>query len=138
MSSQVPPILWFLFWVGLSVGVLGFGFFMAIVIHRGHLKTLEILRLYAEKGIEPPPAVIEVLTRQAGDSDGARAGRDAGIKAANFTGLLVSACVAGAIAWWRVNAGGPQWVVYFFSVCAVFFGMRSLWYLVTSLSTSDK
>ena len=75
VSGQIPPILWFLFWVGLSVGVLGFGFFMAIIIHRGHMKTLEILRLYAEKGIEPPPAVVEMLTRQAGDSDAARAGR---------------------------------------------------------------
>jgi hypothetical protein len=138
MSGQVPPLLWFLFWVGLSVGVLGFGFFMAIIIHRGHMKTLEILRFYAEKGIEPPPAVLEMLTRQAGDSDAARAGRDAGIKAANFIALLVSACVAGGIAWWRLSAGGPQLVIYFFALCAVFFGMRSLWYLITSLTPSDK
>jgi hypothetical protein len=138
VSGQIPPILWFLFWVGLSVGVLGFGFFMAIIIHRGHMKTLEILRLYAEKGIEPPPAVVEMLTRQAGDSDAARAGRDIAVKAANFIALLVSAGVAGAIAWWRLNAGGPQWVVYFFAVSAVFFGMRSFWYLITSLTTSDK
>lgn len=138
MSGQVPPILWFLFWVGLSIGILGFGFFMAIIIHRGHMKTLEILRFYAEKGIEPPPAVVEMLTRHAGDSDAARAGRDAGVKAANFTALLVTACIAGGIAWWRTNAGGPQWVVYFFALWAVFFGMRSLWYLITSLAPSDK
>src|SRR5215831_10341588 len=57
MSGQVPPIFWFLFWVGLSVGVISFGFFMAIIIHRGNMKALEVLRAYAEKGIEPPPAV---------------------------------------------------------------------------------
>ena len=67
MSSEVPPMFWFLFWVGPSVGVLSFGFFMAIIIHRGNMKALEILRAYAEKGIEPPPAVVELLTRQMGD-----------------------------------------------------------------------
>ena len=36
--SQVPPMLWFLFWVGLATGVLSFGFFMAIIIHRGNMK----------------------------------------------------------------------------------------------------
>lgn len=138
MSGQVPPILWFLFWVALSAGVLGFGFFMAIIIHRGHMKTLEILRFYAEKGIEPPPALVDMLTRQAGESDAQRAGRDAGIKAANFAGLLVAACVAGAVASWRMNAGGPQWAIYFFTVCAVFFGMRSLWYLISSLTKPDQ
>jgi len=61
MSSQVPPILWFLFWVGLSVGVLSFAIFMALIIHRGNIKALEVWRTDAEKGIEPPPAVVEML-----------------------------------------------------------------------------
>jgi len=135
MNSQVPPILWFLFWVCLSVGVLGFGFFMAIIIHRGHMKTLEILRFYAEKGIEPPPAVVEMLTRQ-GDNEAARHGRDIATKAGNFMGMLVAATVAGAIAWWRLGAGGPQWLVYFFAVSSVFFGLRSIWYLITNLTAS--
>src|SRR5690242_9639352 len=138
MSGQVPPILWFLFWAGLSIAVLGFGFFMAIITHRGHMKTLEVLRFYAEKGIEPPPSVVEVLTKQAGDSDVARAGHNIGNKAANFIALLVSACVAGGIAWWRMNAGGPQWLVYLFAASAMFFGIRSIWYLIASLTTSDK
>src|SRR5690242_11472490 len=106
--SQVPPFLWFLFWVGLAVGILSFGFFMAIIIHRGNMKALEVLKAYAEKGIEPPPAVVEILTRQMGDTEAARAGRDIGRKAGNFTGLLVAACVAGGIAWWRMNERGPQ------------------------------
>jgi len=38
--SPVPPFLWFLFWVGLAVGMLSFGFFMAIIIHRGNMKAL--------------------------------------------------------------------------------------------------
>ena len=138
MSSQVPPILWFLFWVGLSVGVLSFGFFMALIIHRANVKALEILRAYAEKGIEPPPAVVEMLTRQIGETEAARAGREIGKKAGNFTGLLVAACVAGGIAWWRMNEGGPQWVVYLFAVSAVFWGVRAIWFLLAALTSSEK
>lgn len=138
MSGQVPPFLWFLFWVGLSVGVLGFGFFMALIIHRGNMKALEVLRTYAEKGIEPPPAVVEMLTRQMGETEAAKAGRDIGRKAGNFTGLLVAACVAGGIAWWRVNEGGPQWVVYLFTITALFWGVLAIRFLLASLTTAEK
>jgi hypothetical protein len=133
--SQVPPILWFLFWVGLAVGLLSFGFFMAIIIHRGNMKALDVLRAYAEKGIEPPPAVVEMLTRQIGETEAARAGREIGKKAGNFTGLLVAACVAGGVAW---NEGGPQWVVYLFAISAVFWGVLAIRFLLAALTTSEK
>jgi len=138
MSSAVPPMLWFLFWVGLSIGVISFGFFMAIIIHRGNMKALEILRAYAEKGIEPPPAVFEMLNRQMGGTEATRAGREIGAKAGNFTGLLVAACIAGGIAWWRMNEGGPQWMVYLFGLIAVFWGLRAIWFLLTAFTTSEK
>jgi hypothetical protein len=131
-------MLWFLFWVGLAVAVLSFGFFMAIIIHRGNMKALEVLRAYAEKGIEPPPAVVEMLTRQMGETEGARAGREIGRKAGNFTGLLVAACAAGGIAWWRMNEGGPQWVVYLFALIALFWGVLAIRFLLTTLTTSEK
>ena len=138
MSSQVPPFLWFLFWIGLAVGILSFGFFMAIIIHRANMKALEVLRAYAEKGIEPPPAVVEVLTRQMGNTDAAQAGREVGRKAGNFTGLLVATCISGGIAWWRMNEGGPQWVIYLFGVIAVFWGVQAIAYLLGALTTSEK
>jgi hypothetical protein len=138
MSGEVSPMLWFLFWVGLSVGMLSFGFFMAIIIHRGHMKALEILRTYAEKGMEPPPAVVEMLNRQMGGHESAQAGSEIGRKAGNFTAQLVTAAVAGAIAWWRMNAGGPQWIVYFFAFSAVFFAVRAIVVLFAAPSSSAK
>lgn len=139
MSGEVSPILWFLFWVGLSSGVLGFGFYMAIIIHRGHMKALEILRTYAEKGMEPPPEVVELLTRHLNnDSEAAQTGKDLGRKAGNFTGLLAAACSGGAIAWWRMNEGGPQWVVYLFAASALFFGIRAIAFLFRASTTSGK
>jgi hypothetical protein len=138
MNSQVPPFLWFLFWVGLSVGVLSFGFFMAIIIHRANMKALEILKSYAEKGIEPPPAIVEMLTKQIAGSEAQKAGRDIGKKAGSFTGQVVAACIAGGIAWWRVNNGGPQWVVYLFAIMALFWGVLAVNYLIRALTTSEK
>lgn len=138
MSGGVPPILWFLFWVGLSIGVLSFGFFMAIIIHRGNMKALEILRAYAEKGVEPPPAVVEMLARQIGDNEGKRAGREMGKKAGNFMGLVVAACIAGGISWWRMSEGGPQWVIWVFGVIALLWGLRAITLLFGFLAGSEK
>jgi hypothetical protein len=138
MSGEVPPILWFVFWVGLSVGLLSFGFFMAIIIHRGNMKALEILRFYAEKGMEPPPAVFEMLNRQMGGTDGERAGKEVGRKAGNFAGLVIAACIPGAIAWWRMDNGGPQWVIYLCAVIAMFWAVRAISYLIAARNTSEK
>jgi hypothetical protein len=138
MSGAVPPIFWFLFWIGLSVAVISFGFFMAIIIHRGNMKALEILRAYADKGIEPPPAIVEMLNRQIAGTEAAKAGQAIGRKAGNFTGLVVSACVAGGIAWWRMHEGGPHWVVYLFAIIAAFWGIRAIVYLVSAPTTSEK
>jgi hypothetical protein len=63
MNGEVPQMYWFLFWVGLSIGVLSFGFFMAIILYRGNMRALAVLKSYAEKGVEPPPEVLELLTR---------------------------------------------------------------------------
>lgn len=133
---NVPPIYWFVFWVALSIGVLAFGFYMAIIIHRGNMKALEILRSYAEKGMEPPPLVLETLSRHLGASDSAPAGRQAGARAGNFTGLLVAACISGGIAWWRLNQGGPQWVVYVFAMIALFWAVRAIFYLFSPRTAS--
>jgi hypothetical protein len=138
MSGQVPPMYWFVFWVGLSIGVLSFGFFMAIIIHRANMKALEVLRSYAEKGIEPPPAVVEMVTRQMHGTEAEQAGREIGRKAGNFTGLVAAACVAGAIAWGLMNQGGPQFVVYFFAIAAVFFGLRAIVFLFGAFTASGK
>lgn len=138
MSNQVPPMFWFVFWAALSAGVLSFGFFMAIIIHRGNMKALEILKAYAEKGIEPPPAILEMLTRHLGDTEASKAGREMGQKAGNFTGLVAAACAGGGIAWWRLNEGGPQWVVYLFAASALFFGVRAVAFLLAAFTKSER
>jgi hypothetical protein len=66
MSGAVPEMYWYLFWVGVLAWMIIFAIAMMTLIHRGHMKTLELLRLYAEKGIDPPPALEELLARTSG------------------------------------------------------------------------
>jgi hypothetical protein len=138
MSHEVPPLYWFMFWVALSVGVLSFGFFMAIIIYRGNMRALDVLKTYAEKGAEPPSAVLEMLNKHLGESGADQPGRRMGTQAGNFTGMLAAACAGGGVAWWRVNAGGPQWVIYLFAASALFFAVRAFAYLFATLTKPAK
>ena len=54
MNGDVPAIYWYLFWVGLVIVMEAFGFFMATIIHRRNMRVLDLLKSYADKGIEPP------------------------------------------------------------------------------------
>ena len=61
MNGEVPEIYWYVFWVGLAIVVEAFGFFMATIIHRRNMRVLDLLKSYADKGIEPPAAVAGLL-----------------------------------------------------------------------------
>jgi hypothetical protein len=75
MSGELPEIYWFLFWVGVLAFVVVFGLSMMAVIFRRNMKALALLKLYAEKGIEPPPTLAELLAKPApAPADGRRSG----------------------------------------------------------------
>ncbi len=57
----MPEVYWYLFWVAALAWVIIFAAAMMTLIHRRSMKALEILRLYAEKGLEPPPRAAELL-----------------------------------------------------------------------------
>lgn len=57
----MPAIYWYVFWVGLPIAVEVFGFYMATIIDRKNMRVLDLLKSYADKGIEPPAAVAGLL-----------------------------------------------------------------------------
>lgn len=63
MGGEVPEMLWYLFWVGVLAFVAVFSIAMMTLISRRNAKALELLKLYAEKGIEPPPTLAELLAK---------------------------------------------------------------------------
>lgn len=132
----MPEIYWYLFWVAALAWTIIFAVAMMTLIHRRSMKALEVLRLYAEKGLEPPPRAVELLAISEKEQRWTRTPRGARLQA--FTGMLFTACVAGGIAWWRMDEGGPQPVLYFFGAAAVFWGIGALGTLAAALSSSDK
>ena len=138
MNTELPEIYWYLFWVALAVVVEAFGFYMATIIHRKNMRVLDLLKSYADKGMEPPPAVAELLNKQADDPGRAARATPRGARLEQFTGFLFTGCVIGGVAWWLVESAGPAWALYPTVSAAVFFSVGALGYLITAVVSSER
>jgi hypothetical protein len=120
MEGKLPEIYWYIFWIGFVLVMTGGMAFAGIINHRRNMKALDILKMYAEKGIEPPPAVFEALARPAHEQHkpqeaktaGQQAGITAGVRLGNFIGSLFGAGMTGGLAWWAAENKGPEWLFY--------------------------
>ncbi len=137
MNGDVPEIYWYVFWVGLAIVVEAFGFYLATIIHRRNMKVLDLLKAYAEKGIEPPAAVAELLSDQVRDPGRAWKSSARGARLERFIGFLFTACVIGGVAWWLVDAAGPLWAVYSAVSAAVFFSVGAIGFLLIAVVTPE-
>jgi len=137
MSGDVPELYWYLFWVGLAVVMEAFGFYMVTVIHRRNMRVLDLLKSYAERGVEPPAGVAELLSEQVREPGQAWRSSARGARLEKFIGFLFTGCVIGGIAWWLIDAAGPQWAVYPAVSAAVFFSIGSLGFLLTAVVTPE-
>lgn len=136
MSGDVPEIYWYLFWVGLAIVVEAFGFFVAAIIHRRNMQVLALLKSYADKGLDPPPALAALLSDQTRDRAWQSSPRGARLQ--RFIGYLFAACVIGGVAWWLVDATGPPWAVYPAVSAAVFFAVGAIGFLLTAVVTPER
>jgi hypothetical protein len=141
MNEQVPEIYWFLFWIGLAVVAFGGAAKAGIDGHRRRMKALEILKMYAEKGVEPPAAVADPLLQELSELP-RRTLAEKSERARHLERLAVSAFMAGAaagVAWWRTDSGGePKWVFYAAVIAAVAFAAGALAALVAALISPRK
>jgi hypothetical protein len=137
MNGEVPEIYWYLLWVVLGLGMQGFGFFMATIIHRRNMRVLDMLKSYADKGIEPPAPVAELLSETAKDPGHVWRSTARGARLEQFTGFLFTGCVIGGVAWWLIDSAGPAWAVYPTVSAAVFFSVGALGYLLGAVVTPE-
>jgi hypothetical protein len=137
MSGEVPEIYWYGFWVGLAIVVEAFGFYMAFIIHRRNMSVLELLRSYAERGIEPPAAVAELLNEQIRDPGRAWKSSARGMRLQRFIGFLFTGCVIGGVAWWLIDSAGPGWAVYPTVSATLFFAVGAIGFLLTAIVTPE-
>jgi predicted lysophospholipase L1 biosynthesis ABC-type transport system permease subunit len=94
------------FW--LIFPILGMGIaFLAVAGEFGRQrKALDVLRVYAEKGVEPPASVLAVLSRASSEKKKN--------PMAGFVFFLVLALGFGAVAWWMGhNVGGWPFLLGF-------------------------
>lgn len=140
MTAQLPELYWYLFWVAALVLAIVFGLYVATITHRRNMKALEVLKTYAEKGMEPPAPVADLLTRQLLDSQAGTAVkfRDRAELLRAFIGFLFSACVIGAIHFWLVDAQAPSWAIHSSRAAMAFFGFGAFGLLLATLLTRQK
>lgn len=138
MDGKLPEIYWYVFWVGFVFASFGFMMWAGRGEHERRHKALDILRIYAEKGAEPPPAVMDQLVSQAnadrasGPTQGGRAALMRG-----FIGFLFSACVASGLHYWFAE-DGPRWAVIASQAAMAFFGFGAFGMLLAALVTREK
>ena len=138
--DKLPEIYWYVFWIGLVLIAFGAAYMGGRAGHQRAMKALDILKMYAEKGAEPPQSVMDQLARQAleaGKPDPARSGSRAAL-IQGFIGFLFMACVAGGFVIWLPDSGLPAWPVAVANAAMAFFGFGSFGFLVLALLTRDK
>jgi hypothetical protein len=137
-------MLWYLLLAGLAVGMFGAIFTDAALRHRRYMKALEVLRSYADKGIEPPAAVTALLLQPAAESAEtaaekkvvAQATAQSTAQLTQFMTWLFMACVAGGVAWQLVKGGGPKEIAVTAAVTfAVFLGVGALGSFLLALAS---
>jgi hypothetical protein len=139
VEGKLPEIYWYVFWIGLVIVSFGFAFWAGKGEHERRHKALDILKIYAEKGAEPPPAMMDQLTTRAfeGQNTGApKDARSALIQA--FIGFLFMACVSGGLHFWLQDAAGPRWAIHASQAAMAFFGFGAAGFILAALLSRQK
>jgi hypothetical protein len=142
MEGKLPEIYWYVFWCLMVRHRCGGVFWGGFNTHKLHMKTLEILRMYAEKGVEPPPSIMEPLTRQILDPHKQKAKEQAtrqAILLGKFAGGMSAAAVTGGIGWWWASEKyEPTWIVYAAGIVAIAAAAGAVSQLIAAIVTRDK
>jgi hypothetical protein len=136
----MPEIYWYLFWVGVVLITTGLFSVGGIIAHRQHMEVLKVLRSYAEKGMEPPPALADQLAKQVFGRPGLlrveRHSRGALLR--GFLGAAFTASVAWQVNSWIVDHGETGWALYASWAAFAFFSYSAFGLLLAAVTTRDK
>lgn len=136
--DELPEIYWYIFWIGLALIAFGSAYLGGRAAHRERMRALDVLKTYAEKGAEPPPALMDRLAAQVFDKpSSATHGARANLLQA-FIGFLFMGCASWAVYAWLDGSGGPLWATAAAVASAAFFGFGALGFLLAALLTRQK
>lgn len=140
--EDVPGILWYLLAVGFVVSGVLMSAWFGLLAHRHRVRTLEVLKSYAERGEEPPAAVLAAMVTsfsapQAHSQPAAPMSRRS-----HLDHFILNACLAVAaagVAWWRISdGGGPQWLAIAAVIFAAFLGAAAVAGMIALASRSGR
>lgn len=133
MLDPLPEIFWYLFWIGFVILAFRMAYLGGKAGFEARMRALEILRTYAERGTEPPPAMMEQLAVQAFEKP-ARAAADprAGLLM-SFTGFLFMACACWGLRAFLLTRDAADWGVIASTAAMAFFGIGAAGFLLAAL-----
>jgi hypothetical protein len=134
MHDKLPEIFWYLFWIGLVILAFRMAYLGGKAGFEVRMRALDILKSYAEKGTEPPPAMMEQLAVQAFENKPAASNEipRSGLLMF-FVGWLFMACAAWGLRAWLLSHGGADWAVIATTASMAFFGIGGLGFLLAAL-----
>jgi hypothetical protein len=106
--------------------------------HSAKLKTIDVLKAYAEKGEEPPPSVLETVARINAPVLAKAGPASRGEHLSHVAGSVVLAGGAAGLAWWRLSVGDPGSPLPILAIMvAIFFAGSAAARLVGALTCGD-
>lgn len=130
---------WFIFWSGFWILGIGAAVMAGRAAHKSKMKALDILRMYAERGIEPPQMMAEHLMTQPPPQHHKQPGgwkqpSGTGHHLGSFAFSFFMAGAAGGVAWWWQDADKtPEWVFYAGVIAAAAFTMGGIAHLIATI-----
>ena len=122
------------FWLIFPIFGMGMGAFAIWNEFSRQKKALEVLKVYAEKGQEPPESVLQILGQASTPRSGRRSRRRV-MGGAAFFGVLSAGFAAMAL--WTFANGGPQQFVIGWTIAAIALAALFASNLVQALGAHD-
>jgi hypothetical protein len=133
MPGHVPEILWFFFWIGFVILAFRMAYLGGKSGYDTRMKALDILKMYAEKGTEPPPAMMDELTRQAFEHHSPPKHGSRSSLLMTFCSFLFMACVAWGVRAWLQGHADATWAPIAATAALAFFSLSALGFLLAAL-----
>jgi hypothetical protein len=137
MSGKLPEIYWYLFWIGFVVLAFRMAYLGGRSAHEMHMRALDILKLYAEKGAEPPPAMMDQLAAKVFSKQESKRGAPGGLLSA-FVSFLFMACLSWGIHAWLNGRAFPSWTEISAVASMAFFSIGAFGFLCAALVSRRK
>lgn len=138
MHGKLPEIFWYLFWVGFVVLAFRMAYLGGKSGYDTRMRALDILKMYAEKGTEPPPAMMQQLAEQAFEQRSPAANNPRASLLVSFNSFLFMACASWGLRAWLAGGSGPAWQTIAATASMAFFGIGAFGFLLAALLSRPK